>query len=477
MDEKKVTPKKMTPLRALLGFLVPMVLMITLIFSGVNMAIATLVSVFAACAFGGIMNYKWEELDKAMADGIGSIASACVIMLLVGAMIGIWMASGSVPSMLYYGLKIINPALFLPLAFVLSGFTATATGTSWGAVGTIGIVLIGMSGGLGIPLPITAGAIISGAQMGDKISPLSDTTLLAAASAEVSVFKHIVSMFYTTIPAFVICIVLYSVIGFQYSGTLDYAQVNILLEGLDAGFTINIFMMIPVILVLTLSILQVPAFITFGVGIVAGAVWAIMFQGASLTDVFGFAMSGFVSETGVASIDSLLTRGGITSMLELTSVGLLAGALSGLFTKMDVLHVLVGEVTKRVKSVGGILTATLASSAILATTGSQAPPLTLPAVAFKKVYDEMDIHRCVLSRTMEDVGTLLCAILPYGVATAFYSSTLGVDPLKYIPFTFLPLMSPFISLINAWLGIGVFRRNDPVRYRLFWRRSKTADNN
>ena len=183
-------------------------------------------------------------------------------------------------------------------------------------------------------------------------------------------------------------------------------------------------------------------------------------------------MSGYVAETGVSSLDGLLSRGGISGMMDMVGMILVAGMLSGLLNKMKIMDPMVKALTKKVSSVGGVVTATLITTGILAIPGAQYPPLTIPAFAFKDIYDEMDINRAVLSRTMEDFGTLLCAIIPFGISTAYYSGTLGVDPLQYIPFTFLPMLCPIFALINAWTGIGIFRKSDKIRYNPFWRRSK-----
>ena len=475
-EKKEKAVKKMTLGCAAIGFALPIVLMIVLILVGVDLTVAILAAVFALLIYGAVMGISWQRMEASMNEGIHSIAGAAVIMLLVGGMVGVWMASGSVPSMLYYGLKLVNPGWFLPIAFLLTMFTALCTGTSWGAVGTIGVVLIGMSAGLGIPVAYTAGAIVSGAQMGDKMSPLSDTTLLAAASAECTVFEHVTSMFYTTIPAALICIVIYTFLGLSATGNIDYTAVNALTDGLQAGFRINVGALIPVVLVLVLSVLRVPAFVTFGAGIAAGGVWAMLFQHESFSAVMGYILNGFTSATGNASLDGLLSRGGMNGMLGMVAMILMCGMLSGLLTEMKCLTVLVDALKKRVHSVGGIITAILLSAFALAiSTGGQYPPLTIPAVAFKDACDEMDIHRSVLSRSMEDVGTLLCAIMPWGIATAFYSSSLGVAPLDYIPFTFLPMLSIVFAFINAWVGFGVFRKNDTIKYRPFWRRPKSTN--
>ena len=465
-------PKEMTLTLGLIGFLVPIGVMIVFILLGVNMTICMLLADVLLCGYGLLLGHKWDTLDDAMCSGVKAVASAAIIMILVGVLVGVFMAAGTIPAMLYYGFKIITPMFFLPVAFLLTCFVALCTGTSWGAVGTIGVVLIGMSTGLNIPLWITAGAIISGAQMGDKMSPLSDTTLLAAASAGTSVFKHVVSMFYTTLPAAVICVVLYFVLGLNNAGDIDKAQIQMLSDGLTSAFNINPLMLVPVIVVLALSVKRVPAFLTFAIGIAVGGVWAMVFQGVNILDVFGYGMSGFVSNTGIESLDSLLSRGGMSGMMEMIIMVLLCGMLSGLLDKLGVLNPIVSAITARVHSVGGIVTATLATAGILAIPGGQYPPLTVPAFAFKSAYDEMDINRAVLSRSMEDLGTLLVAILPWGAAAAYYSGSLGVSPLDYIPYTFLPMLSPLIAVINAWTGIGVFRTTDEVKYRPFWRRPK-----
>lgn len=474
-DNNKRVPLEMTTGRALVGFLVPIALMIVLIFSGVSLTLAMFSSVLALCVFGYFMRYPWGDLDTAMSDGIRAIGSAAVIMILVGALIAVFMAAGTIPALLYYGFQIISPRLFLPIAFILSTLVALATGTSWGAVGTMGVALIGMSEGLGVPLYMTAGAIISGAQMGDKMSPLSDTTLLAAASAETSVFKHVISMLYTTVPAFLISLVLYFFIGIRYSGAMDSSGMDLLMNGISSSFNINFLTLIPIIIVLALSIKQIPAFITFSIGIVVSAIWAILFQGVGVMDAFSITMNGFVSDTGVTVLDNLLSRGGINSMLDLVSVVIMAGILSGLLDKMKVLNTLVEVITTKVQSEKGIIASVLASSALLASTGAQYPALTIPAFAFKSTFDKLDIHRAVLSRSMEDTGSLIVAILPWGVSAAFYSAALTVEPLQYIPFTFLPLLTPFIAVINAWTGTGVFRSNDKIKYRPFWRRSKIVE--
>ena len=252
--EKAAAKKVMTPGLALLGFLGPIAILVALIAIGADVTIAAVISLFVMLCFCMYMGYRWEELDSAMADGVKQIATAAMIMLLVGCMVAVWMAAGTIPTLLYYGMKIITPKLFLPICFILPAFMAVCTGTSWGSISTIGVVLCGMSAGLGIPVGMAAGAVISGAFFGDKMSPLSDTTLLASSSTEVPLFVHIRSMWYTTIPGTIICLILYTFLGIQASGNIDTAAVNELSNGISSTFNISLLHIIPVVIVLFLSV-------------------------------------------------------------------------------------------------------------------------------------------------------------------------------------------------------------------------------
>lgn len=473
MSKKKASElKEMTIGRALFGFFAPIVLLIALIYAGAEVAIAIMASVFLMTIYGAYMGYSWDSMEKAMASGITTISTSTVIMLLVGCMVASWMASGCIPTMLYYGLQIISPQMFLPICFILPAFMSVCSGSSWGAISTIGVVLCGMAGGLGIPVGMAAGAVISGAFFGDKMSPLSDTTLLAAASSEIPVFQHITSMFYTTVPSALISLVLYIVLGLNASGSIDTAAVSELTNGLSSNFNITVLNLLPVILVLVLSVKKVPAFITFGIGIGSGILWSMFIQGFSFADNIVYIMNGFSIDTGVEAVNILVNRGGFTSMLSLVGILLVCGMLSGLFTEMKVLTVLVKGITKKVHTTAGIIVGVMSSSLILCLTSGQYPSIAITAVAFKDAFDEMNIHRAVLSRTLEDVGTMIAGIIPWSAWVIGYGVLLGATVQEFIPFTFLCILSPIVALINAFLGIGFFRKDEEVKYYLFWRRRK-----
>ncbi len=471
MNEKKRVPKEMTNRRALIGFLGPIAILILFIALGTDVTMAALLALFAMAGFCMYMNYEWSVIDKAMAAGVHQVAGAIMIMLLVGCMVAVWMSSGTIPTLLYYGMKIITPNLFLPICFILPAFMAVCAGTSWGSISTIGVVLCGMAGGLGIPVGLAAGAVISGAFFGDKMSPLSDTTLLAASSTEIPLFDHIKSMWYTTIPGTIICLLLYTILGLRASGNIDYSAVEVLSNGLSDSFNISLIHIIPVVIVLVLSVKQVPAFLSFGIGIGTGIIWSMIFQGRNLTENLEYALSGFSIESGVEAVDSLVNRGGFSSMLSLVGILIVLGMLSGLFSESGVLTVLVNNLSKRLKTPGGILLGVWISTFIICLIGGQYASIAIPAVAFKDICDERDIHRAVLSRTLEDVGTMVAAIIPWSAWVMGYGVILGgITVWDFIPYTFLPLLCPIIALIHNFTGIGLFHSNDKIVYRPFWRR-------
>ena len=459
--------KEITVGRAMFGFFAPILVLIILLALGADVTIAALAALFVMIIFCMYIGYDWSKVDAAMAEGVRQIATAAMIMLLVGCMVAVWMSSGTIPTLLYYGMKIITPRLFLPICFILPAFMAVCAGTSWGSISTIGVVLCGMAEGLGIPVAMAAGAVISGAFFGDKMSPLSDTTLLAASSCEVPLFTHIKSMWYTTVPGTIICLVVYTILGMNASGQIDAALVNELSNGLSSSFNISPIHIIPVLLVLILSVKQVPAFIAFGTGII----WAMIFQGRGFIENLGYIMNGFSIESGVESVDTLVNRGGFSSMLSLVGILLVLGMLSGLFSESGVLNILVNKLSKKLNTPGTIMLGVWVSSLIICLIGGQYPAIAITAVAFKDVCDDMDINRAVLSRTLEDVGTMVAAIIPWSAWVIGYGVVLGgVSVQQFIPYTFLPMLCPIIALINNFLGIGMYRSNDEVKYRPFWRR-------
>ena len=457
--------------QACIGFFLPITFVIGLVIYGADILGALTIGILASASYASFLGFQWTDIQGAATKGAQRVLPAAIIMMLVGALIGIWMVSGSVPSMLYFGIKLIHPAFFLTIAFLICVITSLATGTSWGTAGTMGVALIGIASGVGISLPATAGAIISGALIGDKFSPLSDTTLLASASAGADLFDHITSMLYTTVPAALVCIVAYTGIGLQYRNlTLESESIIALQNGLHDNFQIGLLPIIPVALILILSAKKVPAIIVFSVGILFSGLWAMITQGANLLTVFEIAINGYDSRTGVESIDSLLSKGGAMSMAHTIYVSLGAGIFGGILNETGILQVLIHKIAQSIKSAGTLIaTVTASCLGLMIGGGGQYCTLSLPGVAFAQAFKEKDIHPSVLSRTMEDSGTLVGSVIPWDVSALFYASILGVATLDYLSFTYLVILSPILAIANGYLGFGVFRANENVR--LFYRRS------
>lgn len=473
----KTEAKKLTIKQAAIGFVLSLVVLLSLVILGVDLFLALFATCIVTSIFGLLIGNKWDAIEEGLVEGGTSVLGATFVMIMVSVLVGVWMASGTIPAILYYGMKLISPALFLPLTLVICVITSVSTGTSWGTAGTIGIALFGVGVSLGIPAPMVVGAIVSGAIVGDKLSPLSDTTLLAAGTSGTKLFDHITSMLYTTVPIFLISFILYTIMGLKYGReSIDYSQINVFVDGLAANFKINPFMLIPVILVLAMSLKKVPAIPTFAIGIVFSMAWAVIFQEVSFNEICNIALNGYNANTGVSSLDGLLSRGGPKSMAVLTFTSLFCGVFTGILHKIGILSTLMGVITRKVRGSSSPVLTTLAANFVIELGAGQYTVVTLPGAAFRETYDKYDVSSAVLSRSMEDVGTMIDCVVPWQLAAIYYAGIFGVATLDYLPFTFLALLSIPVAVINAILGIGIFHTKDPVKYNPFWRRSKHLEN-
>lgn len=460
--------RELTTGLALFGFFIPLVVLLILIFLGVSIMLGLTAAICVEGLFGIFLGYSWEELEESAMKGIGRVNQTVIVMILIGMLIGVWISAGSVQTMLYYGVNLINPRLFLPVAFIICIITSIVTGTSWGTAGTMGIALIGIAQGLGVPVEMAAGAIISGALVGDKLSPLSDTTLLASATSGVKLFDHISSLLYVTVPASIIAVIVYTVLGLRYgSGEVDLSAVKVLSDSLLGSCNIGVLMLIPLLFVLVLSAMKKPTIPVFAGGLVLGCVWAMAFQGASLSDVMTAAISGFVSNTGNADVDELLSRGGALGMAETIFLCIGAGMFSGVFERTGVLHRLMDSLCKVVKSVGGlVLSLTVTGTALMFGGAGQSCTLSLPAIAFRDAFEDMDVNPCVMSRTLECTGTVLGSIVPWDASAILYTGLFGVSVIQYLPFNLLAILSPVLAVVTAYIGFGVFKSNEAVHFTL-----------
>ena len=408
------------------------------------------------------LGYTWKELEDGILKTIDMSMQASLTFLTVGIIIGTWILCGSVPTMIYYGLQILSPNIFLVAACLMCVIVSIATGSSWTTVGTVGIALMGIGGVLGVPLPIVAGAIISGAYFGDKMSPLSDTTNLAPAMAGATLFDHIKHMFYTTAPSLIISLIIYGVIGMKYAGKeLDAESINQLLNALGNNFNISPLLLIPPILVIAMVIFKIPAIPGLIFGAVLGGVFAVIFQGASLGDIIDAAHYGYVSNSGIPVIDDLLSRGGLDSMMWTLSLIICAMTLGGLLEKSGILEVIANKILSFAKGTSGLISATVVSCiAVCLMTGDQYLSIVLPGRMYKSTYEKMRLHPKNLSRCLEDAGTLISPIVPWSSCGAYMATMLGIATLEYLPYTFLCLINPVISIIYGITGFTIEKLPD-----------------
>jgi len=401
------------------------------------------------------LGFGWQEIEDGLISGIVLALKACLILMVIGILIGTWILSGIVPTMIYWGLKLLTPSIFLVATCFISSLVSLATGSSWSTAGTVGIALIGVGQGLGIPLPIVAGAIISGAYFGDKMSPLSDTTNLAPAMAGTDLFTHIRHMVYTTGPSWLISLAIYAVLGFKYAGAeMNTENVDIIISTLQSGFNLNILLLLPPALVIVMVIKKIPALPALLAGSFIGGAFAIIFQGSDIGVVINVSFSGYVSHTDFEMVDELLSRGGMESMLYTVSLIMCALSFGGVMEKSKMLESIASSILKLAKSTGALVTATIAtciSMNIIAP--DQYLSIVVPGRMYKSAFDKKKLHPKNLSRCLEDGGTLSSPLVPWNTCGAFMFATLGIHPFAYLPFAFLNLINPLISIFYGFTGI------------------------
>ncbi|MDD3148248.1 MAG: Na+/H+ antiporter NhaC, partial [Candidatus Riflebacteria bacterium] len=355
------------------------------------------------------------------------------------------------------GLKLISPGIFLVATCLICAIVALATGSSWTTAATVGIALIGVGSGLGIPVNMVAGAIISGAYFGDKMSPLSDTTNLAPAMAGAKLFDHIRHMAWTTGPSLVIACIIYAVLGMQYAGKeLDTASINTILDTLGSSFTINPWLIIPPLMVIGMVVLKVPALPGLFGGVFVGAIFAAVFQGAGMTEIIKAAQSGFSSQTGVVAVDELLSRGGLESMMNTISLILIALSLGGVMESSGMLYAISMKILGFAKSTGSTVLATFFTCVFCnLAAGDQYLSIVIPGRIYKDIYRDKGLHPKNLSRCLEDFGTLTSPLVPWNTCGAFMATALGVHPFAYLPYAFLNLINPIVSIVYGYTGFSM----------------------
>ncbi len=404
--------------------------------------------------------HRYEDIRGFMTTAITRALPAIQIFILIGMVIASFMQAGTIATLMYYGLDWLSPALFLPIGMILCAIMSLATGTSWGTVGTLGVVFIGIGSAMAIPLPLVAGMIVCGATFGDKMSPVSDTTNLAAMSADTHLYRHIYVMLFTTVPSFLLALLLFSLLGASYEGSeFRVEELQTIRQALAGEYRLTpLITLIPILTLAVLSIRKLPAEVTMSLSVLVATLIAIAFQGQDLTLALNALWLNTPGSTGLESIDELLGRGGISSMSFTLILAVLAITLGGILHGAGFLAVLLQGLISRVRRITSLVLTTLLSGlAGNMGLGEAYISIILNCQLFREKFDEAGLERAMLSRTVEEGATLTTPLIPWTTAGAFYTATLGVPVLDYVAYAFFNYLNGVIAVIMAALGLGLFR--------------------
>lgn len=447
--------------------LLPIVVMMGLMIYGLNFSGETYVdahmplavSIVVACAVGCFCGHSFSDMLAGMIDRLNATMEAILILCTVGLLVASFLMSGTIPALIYYGLNLLTPQLFLPIGCILCAIVGLACGSSWTATATMGIAMLGIGAGLGIPAPITAGMAISGAYVGDKFSPLSDTTNLAAAVSETGLFDHVTAMVSTTAPTFVIALIGYAILGVTTSsGSYDPTVAVELQAALKEGFNMSPILLVPILVVIGACIMRLPGLVGIALSVGTGVLFAVIFQGVgSLADLFDMLHYGYSFESSNELAVSLLNRGGMEHTMWTINLILLAVAYGGALERCGCTEALFGKLKNRLNSVGSLIFTTMATSLFCdATMCDQFLGIGVPAPLYVEKYDELGLSRNMMSRTLEDCGTLWAAMFPWTGCGAYQMGVFEMSTFTYFPFAFVNLLNPIYAAITAFMGRNIF---------------------
>ncbi|MCD8052849.1 MAG: Na+/H+ antiporter NhaC [Lachnospiraceae bacterium] len=429
----------------------------------VFLLIATFITALIAMYYGT----TWKEISDAISEKVGKAFMAVFIFVFVGMIIGTWMLSGTIPMLIYYGLKLLNPQLFLVSAFLITTIVSVCTGTSFGSMGTVGLALMGVAMGLGVNLAAAAGAVVSGAYFGDKMSPLSDTTNLAPVAAGCGLFEHIGHMFYTTIPASILCLIVYFIAGRSSSivSATDTAASQAIMDGLSSMFNFNILLLIPLVIVLVCSFKGMPTVPVMFAASVAAVILAMIFQGSTLGEGITAAYSGYATsmcrQDTAEVADTVLTlvvRGGMTSMMTTVLKVLCAFTFAGVMTAAGFMEVILNTLKSFVHSDGTLILVTVIATIVVSiVAGNAYIPILLSGELFQEAFKERGLKSKNLSRVLEDAGTVVIPLVPWSAGGSYAASTLGVATMAYFPWAIFCYTGFLFDIILGFTGIGIAR--------------------
>ena len=423
----------------------------------IPMLIGVLIASLVALKIG----YTWKFIENSMIKGISQAMQSIIILAIIGVLIGIWILAGVVPTMIYYGLMILKPSIFLVATVLITSITSLATGTSWGTAGTMGIALMGIASGLGIPAPVTAGAVLSGAYFGDKMSPLSDTTNLAPAMAGTDVFTHIKSMAKPTLIAYGLTLLIFGFLSAKYRGaSADLSNVNIIANGLKETFTISpVLLLAPLVVIISIS-KKLPAVPGIALGIIIAAILGPIYQGINFGDILSAGLNGYVSNTGLEAVDQLLTTGGLNNMMSSISLTIIAMMFGGIAEETGILEAIVKKFLHRVQSIVGLVISTILTCVFTnASMPEQYISIVVPGRMFKNEYKERNLDPTLLSSTLESGGTVTSAMIPWNTCGTYMSTVLGVSTVHYLPFLFFNLLMPLVQVIIVAIDAKKYKIN------------------
>ncbi len=417
---------------------------------------------FITGSLGLYLRFTWKDMESGIVDSIHKAMPAILIMLCVGILIGSWIASGTIPMVIYYGLKLISPKYFLVTACFVCSLTSIATGTSWGTIGTLGVAFIGIAMGLGIPLGPAAGAIVAGAYFGDKMSPFSDVTNLAPVAVGSNLFDHIKHMVWSATPAWLIGLFIYFLVGLRYEGgKVESEAMTIITQTIKDNFNFNVLLLLPMAIVFYFAFTKKPTIPGMLISSFVAGIIAIIFQKASITDVATAMNTGYVAQTGVEEVDNLISRGGMMSMMETQLVAFTAFSFGGIMQATGLLSVILDAVMKFATKVWSIVLTTIGTTIITALiTGSSYLSIIIPGDLLSAVYKKKGLAAKNLSRIVEECGAIIVPLIPWSMAGVYITGTLGVSTFSYLPWA---IMNYAAVVILAIYGFTKFTMAPKIR--------------
>ncbi len=457
-------------------FLVALLVLGIVLFADDAVSGASQISLLLAsgvAALVGLRNgMRWKDIEAAMAHGVSVSVGAILILLAVGALIGSWLLSGTVPTLIVYGMKLLHPAYFYPAACLICTITSLAIGSSWTTAGTLGVALVGIAQGMDMSLPITAGAVISGAYFGDKLSPLSDTTILAPTVSGSELFAHIRNMAWTTLPALVIALALFTAAGMTTHAAGGEVSPVGLAATIEEQFNPSWYLLLPMVLVFALAIRRFPAYPTIMIGALVGLLFAVLFQPERVVALAGdeelsrpmalvagawkALFAGYEAQTGNAAVDELLSGGGMSNMLNTVWLVICAMCFGSVMERTGLLARLARGMLAWARSARSLISATLATAfGTNVITADQYMSLVLPGKLFQQEYARRGLSPLNLSRALEDGGTITSPLVPWNTCGAFMAATLGVATLDYLPFAFFNLANFALAFVAAAIGFRI----------------------